>query len=190
MVTDEKETPEAGETEAETEATEEVAEAVPTEEAAEGEAAEEVAEAEATEETAEAEAVEEAAKVEESEEAAEAEEPEKVAEAETAKEARYTQGQLQQMTSKKLRDIALELGNIPGVHGMKKDELMESIFALRGQEEAEGALALAVDKTAIKQEIRGLKELRTSALEAGDAVELKRVRKRIKRLKRTLRKAS
>lgn len=172
MVTDEKETPEAGETEAETEVTEELAEAVPTEEAAE---------VEATEETAEAEAVEEAAKAEESE---------KVAEAETAKEARYTRGQLQQMTSKKLRDIALELGDIPGVHGMKKGELVESIFALRGQEEAEGALALAVDKTAIKQEIRGLKELRASALGAGDAAELKRVRKRIKRLKRTLRKPS
>lgn len=178
MVTDEKETPEAGETEAETEVAEELAEAVPTEEAVEGEVAEEAAEGEAAGEAAE---------VEESEEAVE--EPEKVAGAETAKEARYTRGQLQQMTIKKLRDIALELGDIPGVHGMKKDELMESIFALRGQEEAEGALA-AVGKTAIKQEIRGLKELRASALEAGDAAELKRVRKRIKRLKRTLRKAS
>lgn len=154
MVTDEKETPEAGDNETEAEVAEEVAEAEATEEVAEGEAAGEVAGAE------------------------------------TAKEARYARGQLQQMTIKKLRDIALELGDIPGVHGMKKDELVESIFALRGREEAEGALALAVDKTAIKQEIRGLKELRVSALEAGDAAELKRVRKRIKRLKRTLRKAS
>lgn len=179
MVTDEKDTPGAGDNETEAEVAEEVAEAEATEEAAEGEAAGEVAEVEATGEASEA---------EESEEAVE--EPEKVAVAETAKEARYARGQLQQMTIKKLRDIALELGDIPGVHGMKKDELVESIFALRGQEEAEGALALAVGKTAIKQEIRGLKELRASALEAGDAVELKRVRKRIKRLKRTLRKAS
>ncbi|MDA2916314.1 hypothetical protein MYX64_05660 [Nitrospinae bacterium AH_259_B05_G02_I21] len=172
MVTDEKETPEAGDNETE------------------AKVAEEVAEAEATEEAAEGEAVEGVAKAEESEEAAEAEEAEKVAGAETAKDARYARGQLQQMTIKKLRDIALGLGDILGVHGMKKDELVESIFALRGREEAEGALALAVGKTAIKQEIRGLKELRASALEAGDAAELKRVRKRIKRLKRTLRKAS
>ncbi|MEE8209659.1 MAG: Rho termination factor N-terminal domain-containing protein [bacterium] len=184
-MTDEKETPEAGDNETEAEVAEEVAEAEATEEAAEGEAAGEVAEVEATEETAVGEAVEEVAQAEEAVEV-----PEKVAGAETAKEARYTRGQLQQMTIKKLRDIALELGDIPGVHGMKKDELVESIFALRGQEGAEGALALAVDKTAIKQEIRGLKELRTSALEVGDAAELKRVRKRIKRLKRTLRKAS
>ncbi len=181
MVTDEKETPEAGDNETEAEVAEEVAEVEATEEAAEGEAAGEVAEVEATEETAVGEAVEEVAQAEEAVE---------VAGAETVKDARYTQGQLQQMTIKKLRDIALELGDIPGVHGMKKDELMESIFALRGREGAEDALALAVDKTAIKQEIRGLKELRTSALEVGDAAELKRVRKRIKRLKRTLRKAS
>lgn len=178
MVTDEKETPEAGDNETEAEVAEEVAEVEATEEAAEGEAAGEVAEVEVTGEASEA------------EEAVQAEEAVEVAGAETVKDARYTQGQLQQMTIKKLRDIALELGDIPGVHGMKKDELVESIFALRGREGAEGALALAVDKTAIKQEIRGLKELRVSALEAGDAAELKRVRKRIKRLKRTLRKAS
>ena len=94
------------------------------------------------------------------------------------------------MTAKRLRDLALDLKEIAGVHGLKKGELVEAIFALRGVEEAEGVSAFAVDKGAIKQEIRQLKGLRTSALEAGDSTELKRVRNRIKRLKRTLRKVS
>ncbi len=162
-MTDEKETPEVDETEAEAEAAEETAEEEVTEEVAEGEVAEEAAEAEAAEEVAEA-------------------------KDEPPKEKGYTRRQLEHMTAKRLRDLALDLKEISGIHGMKKDELMEAIFALRGVEEAEGVSA--VDKGAIKQEIRQLKGLRTSALEAGDSIELKRVRNRIKRLKRTLRKVS
>ena len=164
-MTDEKETPEVEETEAEAEAAEETAEEEVTEEVAEGEVAEEAAEAEAAEEVAEA-------------------------KDEPPKEKGYTRRQLEHMTAKRLRDLALDLKEISGIHGMKKDELVEAIFALRGVEEAEGVSALAVDKGAIKQEIRQLKGLRTSALEAGDSIELKRVRNRIKRLKRTLRKVS
>ncbi|MCH6567979.1 MAG: transcription termination factor Rho [Nitrospinae bacterium] len=123
---------------------------------------------------------------------AEAEAAEEVAEAkaEPPTEKRYTRRQLEHMTAKRLRDLALDLKEIAGVHGMKKGELVEAIFTLRGVEEAEGVSAFAVDKGAIKQEIRQLKGLRTSALEAGDSNELKRVRNRIKRLKRTLRKVS
>lgn len=123
---------------------------------------------------------------------AEAEAAEEVAEAkaEPPTEKRYTRRQLEHMTAKRLRDLALDLKEIAGVHGMKKGEIVEAIFALRGVEEAEGVSAFAVDKGAIKQEIRQLKGLRTSALEAGDSIELKRVRNRIKRLKRTLRKVS
>ncbi len=164
-MTDEKETPEVDETEAEAEAAEETAEEEVTEEVAEGEVAEEVAEAETAEEVAEA-------------------------KAEPPPEKGYTRRQLEHMTAKRLRDLALDLKEIAGIHGMKKGELVEAIFALRGVEEAEGVSAFAVDKGAIKQEIRQLKGLRTSALEAGDSTELKRVRNRIKRLKRTLRKVS
>ncbi|MCH7769163.1 MAG: transcription termination factor Rho [Nitrospinae bacterium] len=123
---------------------------------------------------------------------AEAEAAEETAEAkdEPPPEKRYTRRQLEHMTAKRLRDLALDLKEIAGVHGLKKGELVEAIFALRGVEEAEGVSAFAVDKGAIKQEIRQLKGLRTSALEAGDSTELKRVRNRIKRLKRTLRKVS
>ena len=112
------------------------------------------------------------------------------AKAEPPTEKRYTRRQLEHMTAKRLRDLALDIKEIAGVHGMKKGELVEAIFTLRGVEEAEGVSAFAVDKGAIKQEIRQLKGLRTSALEAGNSTELKRVRNRIKRLKRTLRKVS
>lgn len=171
-MTDEKETPEAQEAEA------------PEEKA---EAPEEKAEAEAAEEKPEeAEAPEEKAEAEAPEEKAEAEKP-----AKKPAEVRYTRGQLQRLTTKKLREIALELGDVVGVHGMKKDELTEAIFKLRGREETDAdADEPSIDKSALKSEIRELKVRRDTALESGDSVELKRVRKRIKRLKRTLRQAS
>ena len=129
----------------------------------------------------------------ETEEAEAREEPVEVkAEApeESSEEERYTRNQLQRLTTKKLREIALGLGEIVGVHGMKKDELVDAIFELRGIEEIEGAPEPTIDKSALKSEIRELKALRDSAIEAGDALELKRVRKRIKKLKRVLRKVS
>ena len=146
----------------------------------------EAEEAEAPEEKAEAEAPEEKAEAEAPEEKAEAEKP-----ATKSSEARYTRGQLQRLTTTKLREIALELGDVVGVHGMKKDELTDAIFELRGVEDADADAAEAsIDKSALKSEIRELKVRRDTALESGDSVELKRVRKRIKRLKRTLRQAS
>lgn len=146
------------------------------------EAPEEAAEAEAPPEEAEAEAP--------PEEAAEKAEPEEPKAEEPKKEQRYTRHQLQRLTTKKLREIAMELGEVTGVHGMKKDELVDAIFAVRGREVSEDAQEPSIDKSAIKSEIRDLKARRDSALTAGDALELKRVRKRIKRLKRALRKAS
>lgn len=174
-MTEEKETPEAEETETPAESTE----AETPEETAEAEAPEETAEAEAPEETAEAPA-----------EAAEAEATEKPAETKEPKEERYTRQQLQRLTTTKLREIAFELGEVVGVHGMKKDELVDAVFKLRGIEEADAVAEVSIDKTAIKSEIRELKAIRDSALETGNALELKRVRKRIKRLKRALRKVS
>jgi sulfite reductase alpha subunit-like flavoprotein len=144
-------------------------------EAPETETPEETAEAETPQEAAEAEVSEEKTE-EEAEEKAEAEKKPK----ESKKVERYTRHQLQRLTTKKLREIAFELGEVTGVHGMKKDELVDAIFSLRGIETAEDAAEPSVDKSAIKTEI----------LEAGDAIELKRVRKRIKRLKRVLRRAS
>ncbi len=97
---------------------------------------------------------------------AEAEAAEETAETkdEPPPEKRYTRRQLEHMTAKRLRDLALDLKEIAGIHGMKKGELVEAILTLRGVEEAEGVSAFAVDKGAIKQEIRQLKGLRTSAL--------------------------
>ncbi len=176
-MTEEKETPETPE--AESEAPEEEAQAEAPKEKAESETPEEEAEAEAPEEKAEAEAAEEEAQ---------AEAPEEKAQAPAVE--RYTRGQLQRLTTKKLREIGIELGEISGVHGMKKDELVDAIFSIRGIEEADATAEVSVDKTALKSEIKDLKALREDALKAGNEVELKRVRKRIKRLKRALRRAS
>jgi DNA-binding transcriptional MerR regulator len=124
---------------------------------------------------------------------AEAEEPsaEQPPAEETDEGERYTRRQLEQLTVKKLRALALELGEITGVHGMSKEELVEAIFELRGiEEQEEAAVELAVDKSAIKREIRELKGVRDAALASGDAQALRQARARIKRLKRILRKVS
>jgi hypothetical protein len=44
---------------------------------------------------------------------------------------------LEKMTAKELREIALEIPDITGVHAMKKDELLEAIRKSRGVEKEE-----------------------------------------------------
>ncbi|GIX47569.1 MAG: hypothetical protein KatS3mg131_1780 [Candidatus Tectimicrobiota bacterium] len=98
---------------------------------------------------------------------------------------------LQKMTVVKLREEALKHGGITGVHAMNKQQLIAALAPLLGidlQAAAKAAQAkVAVNKTAIKQQIRALKAQRDAALAVHDLTTLKRVRQRIKRHKRLLR---
>lgn len=113
---------------------------------------------------------------------------------------------LEKLTTTKLRELALErYPQIKGVHGMKKEELVEAIKAveielgIRKKEEPKRAarpdlpgrarrekklLSIAEAKTAVRK----LKQERQAALESMDRKLLREVRKKIKLLKRHMRK--
>jgi len=119
---------------------------------------------------------------------------------------------LEKMTAKELREIALEIPDITGVHAMKKDELLEAIRKSRGveKEEKEEAkkeeakkevkkekeVGKKVEKKAevsvadLKKKIRECKALKEEAVKKGDVRMAKIYKRRINRLKKRTRKAA
>jgi hypothetical protein len=104
---------------------------------------------------------------------------------------------LDKMTVKELREVALEMGGIEGVTGMKKEVLLETIKKMKGLEEeapgkkkgekpakVEGSLA------ELKEKIALLKKEKREALKAKDKTRVKILRRRISRLKKKTRKAA
>jgi len=136
------------------------------------------------------------------------------------KKTEATEKPLEKMTVKALREIAKEIPEITGAHGMKKEELLAAINEVRGvnaetvetetdQEEtaetetvkAEPVKAdksikgKAVKKTGsttgeIKKQIKALKAQRQAALEAQDPKMATVYKRRISRLKKKSRKAA
>jgi hypothetical protein len=103
---------------------------------------------------------------------------------------------LDKMTVKELREIAAEIPEITGVHGMKKDELLGAIKKVRGIEEEKPRKDKKPKKTAgveemgVKKKIQYFKTKRMDALAAGDKKESKILRRRINRLKKRSRRAA
>lgn len=112
---------------------------------------------------------------------------------------------LEKMTAKELREIALEIPEIEGVHAMKKEALLEAIIKSRGVEkeeakeekkEAKKKEKKEVEKKAgvgvaeLKKRIREFKVLKAEAVEKGDARTARIYRRRINRLKKRTRKAA
>lgn len=96
---------------------------------------------------------------------------------------------LEKMTVKDLREIAKNIPEIVGVHGMKKEELIVAI------KEAKGIIDEPVKKTdasvrELKQQIKGLKAHRRAALEAKDKKMATVYKRRISRLKKKTRRAA
>ena len=104
-----------------------------------------------------------------------------------------TRAELEKLPVTKLRDLALEkYKEITGVHGMKKDGLVEAIIAQAVQlghmeKEAGVEARRSADVSQFKVQVRALKAERDRILGAKDAVRLKGVRNEIKRVKRRLR---
>jgi hypothetical protein len=67
------------------------------------------------------------------------------------KKSEATEKPLEKMTVKALREIAKEIPEISGVHGMKKEELLVAINEVRGVKE-EAVEAEAVKEEAVKEE--------------------------------------
>jgi len=92
------------------------------------------------------------------------------------------------MTVKDLREIAKEIPEITGVHGMKKDELIDALRTVKGIEAAPARTKAAVVGD-LKTDIRSLKVKRQQAIEAKDKKMATIYRRKIARLKKKTRRA-
>lgn len=96
---------------------------------------------------------------------------------------------LEKMTSKELRELALTLEGIVGVHAMNKNELISAIKEAKGIVEEKSKRA-AVDVRAVKAKIRELLEKKEAAKEAGNKKLVDAFRRRISNLKKRTRRAA
>ena len=96
---------------------------------------------------------------------------------------------LEKMTATELRELAKDLPEITGAHGMKKDELLRDIKKAKGIiDKPEKKADLSVRE--IKQKIRKLKIERETALKASDKKMVTIYRRRIAKLKKKTRQAA
>jgi len=93
---------------------------------------------------------------------------------------------LEKMTAKELREAALKIEGISGVHAMNKPELIEAIREALGIE----STGKQVDSQAIrttKAKIKGLRVAQSAANESGEDKKANGLRRRISRLKKKTR---
>jgi hypothetical protein len=95
---------------------------------------------------------------------------------------------LEKMTSKELREVALQIPEITGVHGFNKPELISAIKKARGIEEETKKKSSSVRD--IKRQIRALKVDYRAAREAEDNKRAKILRRKISRMKKKTRRAA
>ncbi len=93
---------------------------------------------------------------------------------------------LEKLTAKDLREIAMELSEITGAHGMNKAELISAIKKARGIEDKD-TKSKDGSVREIKQKIRDLKQKRETALKGKDPKAATMLRRRISRLKKRTR---
>jgi len=96
---------------------------------------------------------------------------------------------LEKMTSKELREVAMEMEEITGIHGMNKAELVHAIKKAKGIEDTTVKQS-GTSIREVKQKIRTLKTKREKALEADDKKMSKIYRNRIAKLKKKTRKVA
>lgn len=96
---------------------------------------------------------------------------------------------IDKMTVKDLREVAKEIPEITGVHGMNKAELLASIKKARGTEDTPKRKVDASVRD-IKSKIRKLKTEREAFLKADNKKMAIISRRRISRLKKKTRKAA
>ncbi|MEJ5366502.1 MAG: transcription termination factor Rho [Desulfosoma sp.] len=105
------------------------------------------------------------------------------------KEKQAKEKPLDKMTAKELRELALTLEGIVGVHAMNKAELIAAIKEAKGIVD-QTAKQKAVDVRALKAKIRELRRKRDEAKEAGNNKLVDAFRRRISNLKKKTRRAA
>ncbi len=96
---------------------------------------------------------------------------------------------IDRMTAKELREIALQIPEITGVHGMNKPELLAAVKEARGIVD-DNVKKSDVSMRDIKQKIQELKGLKAQANEEKDKEKAGILRRRISRLKKRTRRAA
>ncbi len=96
---------------------------------------------------------------------------------------------LDRMTAKELREVALGLEGIVGVHAMNKSELLAAVKKAKGIVD-DKKRRTSVDVRTIKGKIRELRSQKEAMKEAGDKGKMKILRRRINRLKKKTRRVA
>jgi len=106
---------------------------------------------------------------------------------------------LKKLTATELREMAMGLPGVHGVHAMKKEELIAAVRKAKGitepEPKKEKRIALKKEKVALttaqlKQKVKELKAKREEILQQGNWKIAKILRKRISRLKKKTRRAA
>ena len=103
----------------------------------------------------------------------------------------HTFKELKGMTKAELSEIAknIEHEAVKGYTQMNKEHLLEAICKALNIDMHEHHKVVGIDKAKIKAEIKKLKKQRDKAIADKDHKKLKEVRKQIKKMKKTLRRA-
>jgi len=96
---------------------------------------------------------------------------------------------LEKMTAKDLREVAIEMPEVTGVHGMNKAELINAIKLAKGIKIGSGKKANSTVRE-IKRKIKEFKAKREMLLESDDNKIAAIYKRRIIRLKKKTRKAA
>jgi len=96
---------------------------------------------------------------------------------------------LDKMTVKELREVAIEMPEITGVHGMNKAELLATIKEAKGISD-EPVHKPSATVSEIKIRIKEFKQKRKSALQENDAKMAMIYRRRISRMKKKSRRVA
>ncbi|MFP3868414.1 MAG: Rho termination factor N-terminal domain-containing protein [Desulfobacteraceae bacterium] len=99
---------------------------------------------------------------------------------------------LERMTAKELREYALSLGGeIVGVHGMNKEELLDAIKKVKGIQDEGKKAARSINVREIKEKVKSLRQAKLEAIAAKEPrSKINILRKRVNRLKKLTRKVA
>jgi protein-arginine kinase activator protein McsA len=107
----------------------------------------------------------------------------------SAKEVEIWGRPLSKMTAPELKEIAKAIEGVSGVHGMKKEELIEVLRKSKGIADT-GAKKADASLRKLKNKIRTLKAGRAAAIEAQDRKRALICRRQISRLKKKMRRTA
>ena len=97
---------------------------------------------------------------------------------------------LDKMTATELRKYALDMGEISGVHGMNKEELLAAIKEVKGIKD-EGKHGEKVSMRDLKEKAAEMRAKKLEAIEAGEPrAKIDILRKKANRLKKRTRRAA